>query len=475
MRALVTDDIVRGAVDANMGGGGPVGPEAWQKCNINELTDLHHYDPVSGFPVYKALLCDVSKVTDGKVVSVIDSGESNTSINQDDKLPETFSRIYLDHNATTPLDDEVRDAMLDIMRECHGNPSSIYSEGRKARLAIESARRSIAQMLNCTARRIVFTGSGSEANNLIIKGIAFANRQEKDHIITSSVEHPSVLNTCRWLENQGFNITYLNVDEGGTVNPDDLASSITERTSLVTIMTANNETGMIQPIGRLADISRKRNVPFHTDATQAVGKIPVDVNELRVDLMTMSAHKIYGPKGVGAFFIRKGMEIEPFLHGGNQENGMRAGTENVIGIVGLGKAAELSLRRLPGMDNVRKLRDRLEKGIRQLLPDSRLNGRRDERVPNTLSMVFPGMRGESVVMALDHKGVCISSGSACRSGSPSPSQTLMAMGMTEEDAHCTVRISLGFSNTEEEIDRTISLLGEVIMDAKSTLRFMPCR
>ena len=475
MRALVTDDIVRGAVDANMGGGGPVGPEAWQKCNINELTDLHHYDPVSGFPVYKALLCDVSKVTDGKVVSVIDSGESNASINQDDKLPETFSRIYLDHNATTPLDDEVRDAMLDIMRECHGNPSSIYSEGRKARLAIESARRSIAQMLNCTARRIVFTGSGSEANNLIIKGMAFANRQEKDHIITSLIEHPSVLNTCRWLENQGFNITYLNVDEGGTVNPDDLASSITERTSLVTIMTANNETGMIQPIGRLADISRKRNVPFHTDATQAVGKIPVDVNELGVDLMTMSAHKIYGPKGVGAFFIRKGMEIEPFLHGGNQENGMRAGTENVTGIVGLGKAAELSLRRLPGMDNVRKLRDRLEKGIRQLLPDSRLNGRRDERVPNTLSMVLPGMRGESVVMALDHKGVCISSGSACRSGSPSPSQTLMAMGLTEEDAHCTVRISLGFSNTEEEIDRTISLFAEVIRDAKSTLRFMPCR
>ncbi len=265
------------------------------------------------------------------------------------------------------------------------------------------------------------------------------------------------------------------MEEGRTVNPDDLASSITERTSLVTIMTANNETGMIQPIGRLADISRKRNVPFHTDATQAAGKIPVDVNELGVDLMTMSAHKIYGPKGVGAFFIRKGMEIEPFLHGGNQENGMRAGTENVIGIVGLGKAAELSLRRLPGMDNVRKLRDHLEKGIIKLLPDSRLNGRRDERVPNTLSMVLPGMRGESVVMALDHKGVCISSGSACRSGSPSPSQTLMAMGLTEEDTHCTVRISLGFSNTEEEIDRTISLLDEVIMEAKSTLRFMPCR
>ncbi len=475
MRALVTNDIVRGAVDANMGGGGPVGPEAWQKCNINELTDLHHYDPVSGFPVYKALLCDVSKVTDGKVISVIDSGEFTSSITQDDELHETSSRIYLDHNATTPLDDEVRNAMLNIMRECHGNPSSIYSEGRKARLAVEAARRSIAQMLNCTAKRIVFTGSGTEANNLVIKGMAFANRKERDHIITSSVEHPSVFNTCRWLENQGFKITYLNVDEGGTVNPEDLASSITERTSLVTIMTANNETGMIQPVAELADITKKRNVPFHTDATQAVGKIPVDVNELGIDLMTMSAHKIYGPKGVGAFFIRKGMEIEPFLHGGNQENGMRAGTENVIGIVGLGKAAENALRRLPKMDNVRKLRDRLEKGIKHLLPDSRLNGRKDGMVPNTLSMVIPGMRGESMVMALDHKGVCISSGSACRSGSPKPSQTLMAMGLSEEDAHCTIRISLGYANTDEEIDRTISLIGEMIRDTTSTLRFVPCR
>jgi cysteine desulfurase NifS len=414
-------------------------------------------------------------VTDGKVISVIDSGKFTSSITQGDELPETFSRIYLDHNATTPLDDEVRDAMLDIMRECHGNPSSIYSEGRKARFAVEAARRSIAQMLNCTAKRIVFTGSGSEANNLVIKGMAFANLKERDHIITSSVEHPSVLNTCRWLENQGFKVTYLNVDEGGTVNPEDLSSSITERTSLVTIMTANNETGMIQPIARLAEISRKVNVPFHTDATQAVGKIPVDVDELGIDLMTMSAHKIYGPKGVGVFYIKKGIVIEPFLHGGNQENGMRAGTENVIGIVGLGKAAELALRRLPKMDNVRNLRDRLEKGIRHLFPDSRLNGRKEGMVPNTLSMVLPGMRGESMVMALDHKGVCISSGSACRSGSPKPSQTLMAMGLSEEDAHCTVRISLGFGNTEEEIDRTISLLGEMIRDTTSTLRFVPCR
>ena len=475
MRALVTDNIVKGAVDANMGGGGPVGPEAWQKCNINELTDLHHYDPVSGFPVYKALLCNVSKVTDGNIIPVIDSGEFTSSITQDDKLPETFSRIYLDHNATTPLDDEVGDAMLNIMRECHGNPSSIYSEGRKARFAIEAARRSIAQLLNCTARRIVFTGSGSEANNLAIKGMAFANRKERDHIITSSVEHPSVLKTCRWLEDQGFKITYLDVDEGGTVNPDDLAESITERTSLVSIMTANNETGVIQPISRLADISRNMNVHFHTDATQAVGKIPVDVNELGTDMMTMSAHKIYGPKGVGVLFIKKDIEIQPFLHGGNQENGMRAGTENVIGIVGLGKAAELALRRLPVMNNVSILRDRLEEGIIKLLPKSRLNGIRDERVPNTLSMVLPGMRGESVVMALDHKGVCISSGSACRSGSPKPSQTLIAMGLSEEDAHCTVRISLGFANTEEEIDRTISLLGQMVRDTKSTLRFVPCR
>jgi cysteine sulfinate desulfinase/cysteine desulfurase-like protein len=240
-------------------------------------------------------------------------------------------------------------------------------------------------------------------------------------------------------------------------------------------MTANNETGVIQPVSDLARIARKHNVPFHTDATQTVGKIPLDVNDLGVDLLTMSAHKIYGPKGVGALYIRKGLGIDPILHGGNQESGMRAGTENVPGITGMGRAAELAIRSIPQMDRLLLLRDRLEKSIRKLIPGSRLNGDRDDRLPNTLSMVFPGMRGESMVMALDQKGVCISSGSACRSGSPRPSETLLAMGLTEEEAHCTVRISLGLGTTDDEIDRTITLLNEVITETRNSVRFAPCR
>jgi cysteine desulfurase NifS len=477
MRALVTDDIVRGTVEANMGGGGPIGPEAWQKCNINELTALDRFDPISGFPVYKALLCDVVKVKAGEGSSIISSEESLISYGsgQGDAVSSKVGRIYLDHNATTPLDAEVREAMITIMRECHGNPSSIYKEGREAKSAIDSARRGVARLLDCTARRIIFTGSGSEANNLVIKGVFFPRMKDKDHIITSSVEHPSVLVPCRWLERLGCRVTYLPVDSRGKVDPSDLESAINVRTSLVTVMTANNETGVIQPVADLALIARKHNVPFHTDATQAVGKIPLDVNELGVDLLTMSAHKIYGPKGVGALYVRKDLEMNPILQGGSQESGMRAGTENVAGIVGMGKAAELATRSIPQMERLRLLRDRLEKSITQLIPDSKLNGDRDDRLPNTLSMVLSGMRGESVVMSLDQKGVCISSGSACRSGSPRPSKTLLAMGLSEEEAHCTVRISLGLGTTDDEIDRTVTLIKEVIMETKNSVRFAPCR
>ncbi|MEF9475310.1 MAG: IscS subfamily cysteine desulfurase [Candidatus Mariimomonas ferrooxydans] len=478
MRALVTDDIVQGAVDANMGGGGPVGPEAWQKCNINELTELNNFDPISGFPVYKALLCDVVRVSNGKGQISFDSGEyciSDGIAGSDRKLKKADKRIYLDHNATTPLAPEVRNIMLQYMEDDFGNPSSIYKEGKNARFAIESARRSVAQLLNCTARRIVFTGSGSEANNLALKGIAFANRGRKSHIITTVIEHPSVLMACKWLEKSGFQITYLKVDKKGRVSPEDLASSINEKTCLISVMTANNETGTIEPVAELADIAGRRGVLFHTDATQAVSKIPLDVESLGVDMLTMSGHKLYGPKGVGALFIRRGVVLEPVIHGGGQEGNLRAGTENVIGIVGLGKAAELAVQRLPDMDRVRLLRDRLEKGIREIFPEAKLNGHRDDRLPNTLNMCLPGLRGESLVLALDQRGVSISSGSACRSGLPKPSHALLAMGLSEEEAHCSIRLSLGFGNTIEEIDRIISLFKEVIHDAGSTVRFVPCR
>ncbi|MDR4506393.1 MAG: IscS subfamily cysteine desulfurase [Candidatus Scalindua sp.] len=478
MRALVTDDIVRGSIDANMGGGGPIGPDRWKNCNINELTDLQRYDPISGFPVYKTLLCEVVSASETEEKVVIDSGEYGDSAGLEDSCKEsrtTTQRIYLDHNATTPLDLEVKDIMQRYVANGHGNPSSIYSEGKDARFAVESARRSVGQLLNCTARRITFTGSGSEANNLAIKGVAFANWGTKNHIITTSIEHPSVMNTCKWLESHGFSVTYLEVDRKKSINPEDLRSAITDRTCLVSVMMANNETGSIQPIEELVHVAKEQNVLFHTDCVQAVGKIPIDVTELGVDFLTLSGHKLYGPKGIGVLYIRKGVVLEPLVSGGNQEGGMRAGTENVLGIVGLGKAAELSVQRLPEMSRVKRLRDRLENGIRSLITDSKLNANSEKRLPNTLNITLPGIRGESVVLALDQKGVSLSSGSACRSGSPKPSYALLAMGLSEEEAHCSLRFSLGLGNTMEEIDRTLNLLGEMVRDKKSVVRFVPCR
>jgi cysteine desulfurase NifS len=478
LRALVTDNLVQGAVEANMGGGCHVGPKAWQEGNVNELTDLQRYDPISGFPVYKALLCDVVKTDGGETVK-IGSGEYDAAaeLAKISIQPEPATkRIYLDHNATTYIDPEVQQVMEEFIENQFGNPSSIYKEGRTAKTALESARRSIAQLLNCTAKRIVFTGCGSEANNFVIKGLAFANwNNGKKHIITTPVEHSSVIEPCKWLEKFGFQITYLPVDRTGRVDPEDLEAAITPDTLLVSIMAANNEVGSIQPIAELARIAKKHGVLFHTDATQAIGKIPIDLSELNVDFLTFSGHKIYGPKGVGALYMKKGIELDPLIHGGEQERDLRAGTENVIGIVGLGKACELARQHLSKMENVRKLRDKLEQGIKEIIPDARLNGHPTKRLLNTINMHLPGLHGESVVLALDQKGVCISAGSACHSGSPEPSHALLAMGLSEEEAHCSVRISLGIRNTEEEIERTLSLLKEIVQGDKNLVRFAICR
>ena len=330
-------------------------------------------------------------------------------------------------------------------------------------------------LINCTARRIIFTGGGSEANNLAIKGVAFSGADGKNHIITSSIEHPSVLNACRWLEKHGFSVTYLPVDVDGIVNPYDLQAAITDSTCLVSIMLANNETGSIQPIAELANIAKERGVLFHTDGIQAVGKIQVDVEELGIDLMTMSGHKFHGPKGIGALYMRKGVALDALVSGGHQEKGLRAGTENVPGIVGFGKAAEIALDRLPQMSSVRDLRDRLERGIRELIPEAKLNGHREQRLLNTLNLTLPGVRGESLVLALDQKGVAISSGSACRAGHPEPSYSLMAMGLSEEEAHCAVRFSLGIENTIDEIDRTISIIKQIVKENRDVIRFVACR
>ncbi len=473
-RAFVTDDIVSGTIDADMGGGGPLGPKAWQDCNVNDLTDLGRYDPISGFPVYKALLCDVRKVKKGTQPSKdIDPSEPEyPSIAREDI---TALRVYLDNNATTTIDPEVLEVMIQSADSEYSNPSSIHESGNRARVAIEGARRSLAQLLNCTARRIIFTGGGSEADNLALKGAAFAYRERGRHIITSTIEHPAVLATCKWLEGFDFEVTYLPADSQGLVNPLDLDAAIRDDTTIVSIMTANNETGAVQPIKELARIAKSAGAIFHTDAVQAVGKIPVDVEELGVDLLTLSGHKLHGPKGVGALYVRKGVNLQPLVHGGKQENALRAGTENVPGIVGLGKAAELAGVRLIDMSRVQKLRDRLEDGIRLLVPNYILNGPRDKRLPNTLNVTLPGLRGESMVLALDQKGISLSSGSACRAGSPEPSHALKAMGLSDADAHCALRFSLSHDNTAEQIDLTLETMGRLLKEASSSIRFAPCR
>jgi cysteine desulfurase NifS len=456
-----------------------VGPRAWQECNVNELTDLGRVDPISGFPVYKALLCEVEKVEAGQSKKIrVDSGEYErpaTGHAKVARMSRAHKRIYLDHNATTPIDPEVAEVVKKHLDPSFGNPSSIYAEGRAARDALEGARRSVAQMINSTARRVVFTSGGSEANNLAIKGAAFANHGRKRHIVTTSIEHPSVLKTCGWLERFGFKVTYAGVDRSGIVDPDDIARAITTETCLVSVMTANNETGVIQPIREVAEAARARGVLFHTDAVQAAGKVPVDVEEIGADLLTISGHKVHGPSGAGVLYIRKGLELEPLVHGGSQEAGMRAGTENIAAIAGLGRAAELAVKRLSEMARVSVLRDRLEEALREVAPGMTVNGDVAGRLPNTLNVTLPGFRGEPVVLELDRRGVSLSSGSACRSGSPEPSHALIAMGLSDEEAHCALRFSLGIETTEEEIDAVAGLLSEVISETRNIVRFAPCR
>ena len=470
MYAIVTDEIVKGAIEASGMGGGPLGPKAWQKACVNDLTDLKRYDPISGFPVYKALLCDVVKAERGGRTEVKDGGEYARKENVEQNRQQ---RIYLDYNATTPMGEEVKTAVINAM-DRFGDPSSLHSTGKRARDAVERARRSVAHLVNSTSRRIVFTSGGTESNNLAIKGVALANPQ-KPHIITSSVEHPSVIRACQWLEKRGCRITWLPVDEDGLVEPDELNQMITDQTCLVSIMMANNETGTIQPIRQLADISKKAGVPFHSDAAMAMGKIPVDVKELGLDLLTLSGHKAYGPMGVGALYIRKGIAFEPLFHGGFQESRQRAGGHNVSGIAGMGKAAVLAVEFLPQMESLGDLCALLQKELQAFLPNLKRNGNRSNCLPNTLNVVFPGMRGESLVLELDREGVAASSGSACQAESPEPSHALMAMGLTNEEAHCSVRFSLGLPTTEKEILRAAKIIKRIVQDKNSSVRFVSCR
>jgi cysteine desulfurase NifS len=471
MYAQVSDDIMAGAIEASAMGGGPLGSAAWRRANVNELTDLKRFDPISGFPVYKALLCQVSRAGEGDAGMVAGRGEYGGAVAA--APAQKRQRIYLDHNATTPMEPVVREAML-AAAELFGNPSSLYAEGREAHNCLEEARRRLALLLNCTARRLLFTGSGSEANNLALKGMAFA-RPEKRHLVTSAIEHPSVLQTCRWLEGQGYEVSFLSPDDTGRVQPARLAAALRSDTLLVSVMTANNETGVIQPIRQLAAVAHAAGVPFHTDAVQAAGKIALDVQELNVDLLSLSGHKFHGPKGVGALYLQKEVAVRPLVHGGKQEHGQRAGTENLMAIAGLGQAATVALDKLPDMDRLCRLRDRLEQGIIELLPGARRVGHATDRLPNTLNLTLPGIRGESLVLALDQQGVMCSSGSACKSGSPEPSHALTAMGLSDAEAHGAVRLSLGHGNTEAEIDSILERFRHVLFEQQAMIRFVSCR
>ncbi|MGA9049342.1 MAG: IscS subfamily cysteine desulfurase [Dehalococcoidia bacterium] len=477
-RARVTPDILKGAIECTMGGGTPVGPIAWQKWNVNELTDLENLDEISGFPVYKALLCDVVKLETGSDSARIPdvaaaTCESGVALHPAD-TQKVDRLIYLDNNATTEVAEEVKDAMLPYFGKSHGNPSSIHAGGREARDAIEKSRRQLARLINAQPRRIIFTSGGSEADNLALKGIAYALQNKGKHIVTSTVEHPAILQTCRFLEKQGYRITYLAVDGDGWLDPASLKAALNDDTIIVSIMMANNEVGTILPIRDLCAVAHEKGVLFHSDAVQAVGKIKVDVQELDVDLLSISGHKFHGPKGTGAIFIRKGIEIESLIHGGKQESGLRGGTENVPAIVGLGKAAELAVQGLREAERIQELRDKLQEGIRDLIPGAKLNGHKEHRLPNTLNMTLPGLRGESLVIALDQHGISLSSGSACKSGSPEPTHVLMAMGRTVEEAHCSVRFSLSRYTTPLDIDETLSALSKVLIE-KNMVRLMPCK
>ncbi len=370
-------------------------------------------------------------------------------------------QVYMDHSATTAVDPVVREAMLPYLTEKYGNPSSLYSIGREARRAIEEARQKVADLIGAKKEEIIFTGSGTESDNLAIKGLAFKNRKKGDHIITSSIEHHAVLHTCKYLEGQGFKVTYLPVSREGLVAPSDVEKAITPATILITIMHANNEIGTIQPIEEIGKIARERNIPFHTDAVQTAGKIPVNVDSLNISLLSMSAHKIYGPKGVGALYLRKGTFIEPQLHGGGHERNLRSSTENVPGIVGFGKACELAKERLPEEEKITALRDRLISGILEI-KDSYLNGHPAKRLPNNANFRFSYIEGESMVLNLDMKGISASTGSACSSTSLEPSHVLLAIGLKPEEAHGSLRLTLGRGNAIEDVDYVVSVLPEIV-------------
>ena len=381
------------------------------------------------------------------------------------------NRIYLDHAATTPVSKAVLEAMLPFFNESFGNASSVYGTGREARKAVETARRQVAAAIGAEPRDILFTGGGSESDNLAVKGTAFALKGKGKHIITTAVEHPAVLNTCRWLEKQGFEVTYLMPDAEGRISPEDVLGAVREDTVLISVMAANNEIGTLEPVEEIGRIAREKGIAFHIDAVQAVGAIPVDVNAWNADLLSLSAHKFNGPKGIGALYVRRGTRLDSLIHGGEQERGLRAGTENVPAIVGLGKAIEDAASALDGnAEKARALRNRLTEGILSAVPGAKLNGPKEGRLPNNCSVSFDRIDGEALLLRLDLAGIAGSSGSACTAGSQEISHVLRAIGLTDEQAKGSLRLTVGPENTEEEIDEAVKAVQEIVEDLRSMFK-----
>lgn len=378
-----------------------------------------------------------------------------------------MKRIYMDHSATTPVAPEVLEAMLPYFRERYGNASSLHEFGREAREAVESARERLASLIGANPEEIYFTSGGTESDNMALKGVALRWRSKGRHIITTSIEHPAVLEVCRALERLGFDVTYVPVDSQGIVDPLDIERSIRDDTILISVMHANNEIGTIQPIERIAEIARSRGILFHTDAVQTVGKIPVNVNRLGVDLLSISSHKFYGPKGVGALYVRKGTKIESITQGGGHERGLRSGTENVPGIVGMGRAAELASEIMESeIERLTALRDRLKAFVLSNIEDSWLNGHPTKRLPSNLNFGFGRVEGESLLLYLDSKGIAVSTGSACSSKKLEPSHVLLALGLEPVRCHGSLRITLGRDNTRDDVDYA----GECILEAVRRFR-----
>ena len=377
-----------------------------------------------------------------------------------------MKRVYMDYSATTYVKPEVLEEMMPYFTENFGNPSGFYEEARKTAIAVDEARGKVAKGINAERSEVYFTAGGCEADNWALKGIALAYKNKGNHIITTKIEHHAILNTCKFLEKHGFEVTYLDVDSEGFIDLEELKNAITDKTILVSVMFINNEIGTIEPIKEIGEICKERNILFHTDAVQAIGHVPIDVKALNIDLLSMAAHKIYGPKGIGALYIRKGVRIQNLIHGGGQERGRRATTENTPGIVGFGKAVELATNPenlKKHAEKLTKLRDKLIEGLLKV-PYSRLNGPKDgsKRSPGNVNICFKFIEGESILLSLDFEGICASSGSACTSGSLDPSHVLLAIGLPHEIAHGSLRLSLGDGNTEEDVDYALETIPPII-------------